>query len=93
MPESKTTKTTTLAGQFLQEALDTRQTVSLYLVNGFQLKGLVLAFDEETILFRHKNVGQHVLRSAVATMYFLPSPKRGPDERGAGRQSTAGGNQ
>jgi sRNA-binding regulator protein Hfq len=49
----------------------------LYLVSGFQLKGQVLAFDEETILFRHKSIGQYVLRSAVATMHVLPSPKRG----------------
>ena len=77
MPESKTEKATTLAEQFLKDALNTSQTVSLYLVSGFQLKGQVLAFDEETILFRHKSIGQYVLRSAVATMHVLPSPKRG----------------
>ncbi len=93
MPESKTTKATTLADQFFKDALDTRQTVSMYLVNGFQLKGEVLAFDKETILFRHKDVHQLVLRSAVASMYALPGSKRGADEQSHSQRSTALGNQ
>ncbi len=93
MPESKATKAPTLADQFFKDALDTRQAVSMYLVNGFQLKGEVLAFDEETILFRHKDVHQLVLRSAVASMYALPGSKQGADARSHSQRSTAVGNQ
>jgi|TARA_Y100000031_G_scaffold52571_1_gene60134 host factor-I protein len=85
MPESKPAKAATLADQFFRDALDTGQALSLYLVNGFQLKGQVLAFDTETILFKHKGVHQLVLRSAVATMYVIRSSKRGVDEQPPGR--------
>ena len=93
MPESKAAKATTLADQFFKDALDTGQALSLYLVNGFQLKGQVLAFDTETILFKHKGVNQLVLRSAVATMFVVRSAKRGVDKRPPSQQSTGAGSQ
>ncbi len=68
----KTTKgTTTLADRFLNDARDTHRAVSLYLLSGFQLKGEVLEFDEETILLKGRGGHQLVMRSGVATMYPL----------------------
>ena len=52
----------------------------MYLVNGFQLKGEIVAFDEETILFNHKNVHQLVMRSGVASMYPIPSSRQGAND-------------
>jgi len=90
MPERKTKASETLADQFFGNALNTGQAVSMFLINGFQLKGEVLAFDKEAILFKHKDAHQLVLRSAVASMYPLPSPKRDVGEWWAGSQrSTA----
>ena len=54
--------------------------LSIYLVSGFQLKGEIVDFDEETILINHKNVHQLVMRSGVASMYPLPGSKAGAEE-------------
>ena len=72
MPETENNEQGTLAHRLLTEMRDTRRAVSLYLVNGFQLKGEILEFDGETILFKLKGAHQLVMRSAVATMYPLP---------------------
>ncbi len=70
----------TLAERFLNDARATRRPASLYLVSGFQLKGEIVEFDQETILFNHKNVHQLVMRSAIASMYPVPDSKQGADE-------------
>ena len=75
MPDRNTVEAATLAQRFFKDAQDTQRPVSMYLVNGFQLKGEVVAFDSETVLFKHKEAHQLVMRSAVATMYPLPNPK------------------
>ncbi len=67
------------ADRFFQDARDSHERVSVYLVNGFQLKGQIVSFDEETILFKRIRTGraaehvgyQLVQRSAVAVMYPL----------------------
>ncbi len=80
MTERTTKEIITLANRFLKDVRDTHQPVSMYLVSGFQLKGEVVEFDEETILFKHKNGHQLVMRSAVAVMYPLPKSKAESDE-------------
>ena len=80
MSQSKTKETATIADRFLKDTHDSHKPVSLYLVNGFQLKGEIQEFDEETILFKHKGVHQLIMRSAVAGMYLLPDPKGGTVE-------------
>ena len=77
MPDTAIKNGATLADRLLQEARDSRWSVSIYLVSGFQLKGVIVDFDEEAILFSHKNVHQLVMRSAVATMY--PVKERSQD--------------
>ena len=70
-PDSR--RTETLAELFLQNVRDARRPISAYLVNGFQLKGTVLEFDSETVLFQIKDACQMVMRSALASMYPLPA--------------------
>ena len=69
-----------LADSFFAQLRDSRQAVSLYLVNGFQMKGEVVEFDDESVLFRHKGVHQLVMRSAVASMYPISKSSQGEDE-------------
>ena len=84
MSKTTTKKTIGLGNRFLEDARDTHRRVSVYLVNGFQLKGEVVTFDEETILFQrtrkgksrgqdgHQQDGQLLVkRSAVAVMHPL----------------------
>ena len=71
---------TTLAHRFLEDARDGRWPVSVYLVNGFQLKGEIAAFDQDAVLINHKDSHQLVMRSAVASMYPLPAPKQSVDD-------------
>ena len=69
-----------LVDAFLAELRESQQSASLYLVNGFQLKGEVVEFDDEAVLFKHKGVHQLVMRSAVASMYPLAKPSRGEND-------------
>lgn len=75
MNETTTHQTAPLADRFLKDARGTRMSVSLYLVNGYQLKGEIIEFDEGSILFKHKDTHQVVMRSAVASMYPLPKSR------------------
>jgi host factor-I protein len=69
-----------LTDRYLAEAREGGLPSSLYLVNGFQLKGEVMEFDDESVLFKHKGVHQLVMRSAVASMYPLAKTRQGEDE-------------
>ena len=70
---------TTLVGRFLHDARESNRALSIYLVNGYQLKGEVVEFDEESMLVNHKDTYQMVMRSAVASIYPLPDPKQKSD--------------
>ena len=72
---SETGAGATMVDRLLAEAQNTQQLVSIYLVSGFQMKGLITDFDRDTILFKHKEAHQLVMRAAVATMYPLPISK------------------
>ncbi len=75
MTETMANEVAPLADRFLKDARDCQMSVSLYLVNGFQLKGEIIEFDAQSILFKHKGTCQIVIRSAVASMYPLPKSK------------------
>lgn len=79
MPNSRRNGDSTLADLFLAKARDSQIATSLYLSSGFQLKGEVVDFDRETILFHHKNSHQLVMRRAVATIFPVPDGKRDGD--------------
>ena len=70
----------TMADRLLEDMRDTQRAMSTYLVNGFQLKGTVVGFDEATILIKVKEAHQLVMRSAVASMYPLPDSRHELDE-------------
>ena len=72
-------ESTTIADRFLRDARDNHRTASLYLTSGFQLKGEIVDFDREVILFNHKKAHQLVMRSAVATMFPVPDSKQSAD--------------
>lgn len=88
MSKTTTKKAIPLGNRFLEDARETHRRVSVYLVNGFQLKGEVVSFDEETILFKRIRTGracghvghQLVRRSAVAVMYPLLKSKSQAEE-------------
>lgn len=79
MSKRTTNEATTLANRFLTDVCETHEPVSMYLVSGFQLKGEVTAFDDDTILFKRKDMHQLVMRSAVAVMYPLSKSKNAPE--------------
>ena len=70
------TPAASIADRFLQDMGASRTQVSIYLANGFQLKGEVVDWDRESILFRYKDLHQIVMRSAVASMYPISDSKR-----------------
>ena len=80
MPEARKDHEGSLADKLLQDVRDSHRSISIYLVNGFQLKGEIVDFDQETILINHKNLHQLVMRSGVASMYPLPGSKAGAEE-------------
>ena len=79
MSDAQANGSTTIADRFLKDARDHHRTASLYLTSGFQLKGKIVDFDRETILFNHKNVHQLVMRSAVTTMFPVSDSKQSAD--------------
>ncbi len=78
MSERTTKEATTLDNRFLTDVCETHEPVSMYLVSRFPLKGEVTAFDDDTILFKRKDMHQLVMRSAVAVMYPLSGSKSAP---------------
>ena len=88
---SEAGRSKTLVEQLLEDAREAHLPVSIYLVNGFQLKGEVVDFDDEAILFHHKNAHQLVMRTGVATVYPLPGAKQGGGEWWRAYASTTAG--
>ena len=87
MADSAKDERATLADRLLKDMRDARRPVSIYLVSGFQLKGEVVEFDQQTILFKLKDAHQLVMRSAVASMYPLKDAKLAADEWWRGYKS------
>ncbi len=70
MTETKgKTGKSSLVDHLLEELKSNRRMASVYLVNGFQLKGEIVEFDREAILVKVRESHQLVMRSAVASMY------------------------
>ena len=79
MSETRNGEPASLADRLLRQACDTHRPMSVYLTSGFQLKGQVIEFDSDTLLFKQKETYQLVMRPAVATMYPLPSKEDGEE--------------
>ena len=69
MMNNSTQKTTiNLQDSFLNHVRKENLTVTIYLVNGFQLRGLVRGFDNFTIIIENDGKQQLVYKHAVSTI-------------------------
>ena len=62
------TKGTEIQDRFLEEMCTEKIPVALYLMNGFQLRGLVQDFDEETVIVENEHRQQLVYKHAISTI-------------------------
>ncbi len=67
------TNKTQLQEPFLNAVRRERVPLSIYLVNGIKLQGVVDSFDQYAILLKSANVTQMVYKHAISTM--VPSRK------------------
>ena len=79
-------KTINLQDSFLNQVRKENMTVTIYLVNGFQLKGLVRGFDNFTVILENDGKQQLVYKHAISTITPLQaipiiSPERKPAEQ------------
>lgn len=65
-------QTINIQDQFLNQLRKESIPVTLYLLNGFQLRGLVKGFDNFTVLFETDGKQQLVFKHAISTF----SPQR-----------------
>lgn len=61
-------KTTNLQEQFLDKLQQGQKSVTVVVVNGFQLKGRITGHDQYTILLDVAGVAHLVFKSAVSTI-------------------------
>lgn len=57
-----------LQDSFLNQVRKENIPVTIYLVNGFQLKGLVRGFDNFTVILEFENKQQMVYKHAISTI-------------------------
>lgn len=59
----------TLRDKLLSECCEKRQYVTIFIQNGFQLKGFITDFDETVVLFSQENGEQMVVfQNAISTI-------------------------
>jgi len=57
-----------LQDQFLNEVRKSKMVVSIFLVNGVKLQGIVTSFDSFCVLLRSNNQHQLIYKSAISTV-------------------------
>ncbi len=57
-----------LQDPFLNQLRKERVAVSIYLVNGIKLQGIVESFDQFVVLLKNNNVSQMVYKHAISTV-------------------------
>ncbi|WP_418792481.1 RNA chaperone Hfq [Phosphitispora sp. TUW77] len=57
-----------LQDSFLNQVRKENIPVTIYLVNGFQLKGVVRGFDNFTVIIEHESKQQMVYKHAISTI-------------------------
>lgn len=60
---------------FLEHAIKLAYPVSIFLVSGLQLKGVLIGFDEHSIFLQDTNTTQMIYKHSVATI--VPKLKEG----------------
>ena len=73
-------KTQTLQDFFLNQTRKDRQIVTLFLMNGFQMRGIIRGFDSFTVVLETDGKQQLIYKHAISTMV----PTRAVDMTGAG---------
>jgi len=61
-------KTLNLQEIFLNQVRKARTQVTIFLVNGFQLKGLVTGFDSFTVILESEGKQQLIYKHAISTI-------------------------
>ena len=61
-------KTQNLQDLFLNQTRKDRQSVTLFLMNGFQMRGIITGFDQFVILLQSDGRQQMIYKHAVSTM-------------------------
>ena len=62
------TKEMAVQDRFLQQMKEKERSVVMYLMNGFQIRGLIQEFDEETVLVENEQRQQLVYKHAISTI-------------------------
>ena len=63
----------TLQDQFLEEARQNRTQVTVFLVNGFQMRGIILGYDSFALLLSSEGKQNLIYKHAVSTIIpFMP---------------------
>ena len=73
-------KTQNLQDLFLNQTRRDRQTVTLFLMNGFQMRGIVRGFDSFTVVLETDGKQQLIYKHAISTLV----PARSVDLTGSG---------
>lgn len=68
MPNNNTKSSINLQDTFLNSIRKENATVVIYLVNGFQIKGSVIGFDNFTVIIENDNKQQLVYKHAISTI-------------------------
>lgn len=71
-----------LQDKILNELRKNKTTVTFYLVNGFQLTGVVVSFDNFTILVNSSGKDQLIYKHAISTLIPEESVKLFEEEEG-----------
>ena len=61
-------KTQNLQDLFLNQARKDRQIVTLFLMNGFQMRGVIRVFDSFTVVLETDGKQQLIYKHAISTM-------------------------
>ena len=61
-------KTQNLQDLFLNQTRKDRQSMTLFLMNGFQMRGVITGFDQFVILLQSDGRQQMIYKHAVSTM-------------------------
>jgi host factor-I protein len=83
------TRTHNLQDVFLNSARGSRQLVTVFLVNGFQMRGTVTGFDSFTVVLDTEGKQQLIYKHAISTI--VPSRPISFFEDTSGEEASVGG--
>lgn len=69
-------KTETYQDQFLNQARHDRTPLTVFLMNGFQMRGIVTGFDSFVILLQADGRQQMIYKHAISTLAPSAPPRR-----------------